>query len=78
MYFKYKNTLALQNTKTPTLIFHGEDDHFVPHEMSVILSKLSPLVTFVSIPGAGHGLCYMTEAQKYHDTAVEFIEAVLQ
>ena len=69
---------ALQNTKTPTLIFHGEDDRFVPHEMSVTLSKLSPLVTFVSIPEAGHGLCYMTEAQIYHDSAVKFIEAVLQ
>ena len=69
---------ALQNTKTPTLIFHGEDDRFVPHEMSVTLSKLSPLITFVSIPKAGHGLCYMTEAQVYHDAAVEFIKAVLQ
>lgn len=69
---------ALKNTKTPILLFHGEDDRFVPHEMSVTLSQLSHLVTFVSIPKAGHGLCYMTEAQTYHDSAVKFIESVLK
>lgn len=69
---------SLANTKTPILLFHGDDDRFVPHEMSVTLSKLSPMVTFVSIPKAGHGLCYMTEAQTYHDSAIKFIESVLK
>ena len=68
---------ALQNTKIPVLLFHGADDRFVPHRMSESLSQVSPLITFVSIPNAGHGLCYMTEAQTYHDSAVDFIKECL-
>lgn len=68
---------ALVNSKIPVLLFHGEDDRFVPHEMSVSLSKTSPKITFVSIPDAGHGLCYMTEAKTYHDSAVKFIKECL-
>ena len=68
---------SLQNTKVPVLLFHGEDDRFVPWTMSETLSQVSPLITFVSIPKAGHGLCYMTEAHTYHDNAVKFIKDCL-
>lgn len=69
---------SLKHTKLPILLYHGEDDRFVPWKMSETLSHISPSITFVTIPKAGHGLCYMTEAKRYHDSAVEFIQAVLE
>ena len=66
--------LACKDTKIPILLFHGENDSFVPHEMSISLSRLSPLITLVSLPHAEHGLCYMTDAKRYHDSVVNFIQ----
>jgi acetyl esterase/lipase len=44
----------------PFLIMHGDDDRLVPIHQSVLLDKalchVGVDVTFVSIPGAGHGL----------------------
>ena len=57
---------AIKNCKLPVIFFHGEDDDFVPCEMSkknfdVCTSKKR----LVTMPGAGHGLCYLVDPDLY-------------
>jgi pimeloyl-ACP methyl ester carboxylesterase len=64
---------AIKNCKVPVIFFHGEDDAFVPCEMSrrnyVACTAKKQLVT---IPGAGHGLCYPVDPQRYLDEMRKF------
>lgn len=75
--FNLKETTAenaVANSRTPILLLHGEDDRFVPCEMSHAIYKNCPegskLVTF---PDAGHGLCYILHPKDYERAAVEFL-----
>lgn len=69
---------AVKNTNLPILIIHGEADTFVPCDMSREIQKANPAkVTLVTIPDAGHGLCYMTDAKKYEEAMMDFIRKVL-
>lgn len=69
---------AVQNTTIPILLFHGDDDRFVPCEMSREIQKVNPaLVTLVEIHRAGHGLCYMVEPKRYEEATVHFIESLI-
>ena len=58
--------VALKNCRVPAIFFHGESDDFVPCEMSVrnfeVCASEKRLVT---VPGAGHGLCYPVEPERY-------------
>ena len=57
---------ALKNCKVPVIFFHGEDDHFVPCEMSRINYDACPSrKKLVTVPGAGHGLSYPVDAPRY-------------
>ena len=64
---------ALPNAKVPVILFHGEDDDFVPCDMSRhcydICASRKRLVT---IPGAGHGLSYPVEPERYLKEAGDF------
>lgn len=66
---------AVQQTTIPILLIHGEDDRFVPCEMSREIFKacVGPkrLVTF---PNAGHGLSYLTDTPKYQQTMKNFLQ----
>lgn len=69
---------AVKNAKTPILILHGEDDRFVPCEMSAEIQQANPdLVRRYTFPGAGHGLSYVVDAQRYERLTKEFIEDCL-
>ncbi len=64
---------AMTKCKVPVIFFHGEDDDFVPCEMSV--ENYNACVTkkkLVTIPGAGHGLCYMLDPEGYLKELAEF------
>lgn len=69
---------AVSQTDIPILLFHGEADNFVPHSMSEEIAKAckSP-ITFVSIPEAGHGLCYMVDPKRYEAETEKFILSIL-
>lgn len=69
---------AVKQAKTPVLLFHGDDDRFVPCSMSRKISEActSP-VTFEVFPGAGHGLCYMVDVKRYEDATIRFIDSIL-
>ncbi len=70
---------AVTQTDIPILLIHGEDDRFVPCDMSREIHKscTSPIV-FETIPGAGHGLSYMVAPEKYEEVTIKFIKSVLE
>lgn len=64
---------AMTKCKVPVIFFHGEDDDFVPCEMSV--ENYNACVTkkkLVTIPGAGHGLSYMVDPERYLKELADF------
>lgn len=64
---------ALKNSTVPVLIFHGDTDDFLPYEMGVENhSACSARKLLVKIEGAGHGLCYPVDKEKYLNTMKEF------
>ena len=68
---------AVTQASVPVLLFHGEDDRFVPCQMSRQIHDacLSPsrLCTF---PGAGHGLCYMIDPIRYETETILFLKSI--
>ena len=66
---------AVANTKLPILIIHGEDDRFVPVEMSRRLdSACASEHELHTFPGAGHALCYMIDPERYGEIVTAFIK----
>ena len=69
---------AVKDTKIPVLLIHGEDDHFVPCDMSREIYKANPSqVILETIPGAGHGLCYMVAPKRYEEVVIEFMKKIM-
>ncbi len=69
---------AVKHTKVPILIIHGEDDTFVPTDMSRIIQESNPsMITRHTFPGAYHALSYMVDTPRYQALVKEFIEKVL-
>lgn len=65
---------AVKHAALPILLIHGEDDRFVPCDMSREIHQncreLSQLHTF---PDAGHGLCYIHDPRRYEKICVDFL-----
>ncbi len=69
----------VKKSKTPILIFHGEDDRFVPNEMSAVIYEANKaMVTRESFPQAGHGLSFIKDPVRYKKALTEFWERVLK
>ena len=69
---------AVANTNIPILLIHGEDDHFVPCDMSRSIHKAcASRITFQTVPGAGHGLSYMVAPEIYEKVTTDFIHTIL-
>ena len=68
---------AVKNAKVPILIIHGEDDRYVPCEMSDIVSHNPELVTRYTFPEAAHGISYLVDTPRYQKIVTEFMEKVL-
>ena len=57
---------AVKNTKVPIFFSHGESDDFVPCDMTKQLYEAcTSEKTLALIPGAGHGLCYLVQPDRY-------------
>ena len=64
---------ALKRCTLPVIFFHGEDDAYVPCEMSRINYEACPSrKKLVTIPGAGHGLCYPVAPERYLEEMRKF------
>ncbi len=68
---------AVKEAKVPLLIIHGEDDHFVPCDMSRDLAQAAgDRATLATFPGAGHGLSYIEDAPRYKQLVTDFLNSV--
>ncbi len=68
---------AVQNAKVPVMLIHGDDDRFVPCQMSkAIANACAAAVQLDIIPGAGHGLCYMTDPVRYEEAVRQFLKKI--
>lgn len=67
---------AVKKTIIPILILHGEDDRFVPCEMSREIQKANPEgITLYTFPGAGHGISYIVDKARYIRIVSHFIRS---
>ena len=69
---------SVSRARLPILIIHGEDDRFVPHEMSKRIAAGSDKCELHLFPGAGHGLSFIVDGERYKNTVTEFIERALK
>lgn len=64
---------AMEYCQIPIIFFHGEDDAYVPCEMSVRnYNACTAPKKLVTIPGAGHGLCYLIDPTTYLQALKDF------
>lgn len=64
---------AVKKTRLPILLIHGDDDRFVPYDMSMQIHAAAPeKITFHTVSGAGHALNYVTAPEEYTRVLREF------
>ncbi len=64
---------ALKNCKLPIIFFHGEQDSFVPVDMSIENYNICNCPKkIVTVKGADHGLSYLLDKQGYLKEVAEF------
>lgn len=64
---------AMKNCTVPVIFIHGECDDFVPCKMSKInYEACISRKKLVTIPGAGHGICYPVAPEVYLNALNEF------
>jgi len=70
---------AIKKSKLPTLIIHGEDDRFVPCEMSHKIYDASnkEKVTLITFPNAAHGMSLIVDGERYTQELAAFISKAL-
>ena len=80
--FHLTDTSAIESVKSakiPILLIHGDDDRFVPCNMSrQIAHNCASPVTLEIFPDAGHGLCYMTDPDRYEAVTYNFLKSLPQ
>ncbi len=68
---------AVARAKVPILLIHGEDDRFVPCDMSrEIYDACTGPRTRVTIPGAPHAIAYILDPDKYGQAVRAFLMSV--
>ena len=69
---------AVCHTKIPILLLHGESDRFVPCDMSKeIAENASGRIIRETFPGAGHGISYIVDPDRYSIIVNRFTEECL-
>ena len=64
---------AMKKCSVPVIFFHGEDDDFVPCYMSrANFDACSAKKMLITVPGAGHGLCYPVDPEGYLKAMQDF------
>ena len=67
--------VAVQKAKVPVLIIHGDDDRFVPCEMSrEIYDAYADEKTLEIFENAGHGICFLEDYDRYERVLGAFIQ----
>lgn len=69
---------SLKNAKIPILLVHGDDDRFVPVEMSKSIYASRPdLIELHIFEGAGHGMSYMVDEEGYTKLSKDFVKKLI-
>lgn len=69
---------AVKKSRVPILLIHGDDDRFVPYQMSVNIYAAAPdKIKFHTIHGAGHAINYVTAPEEYTRVVNEFTGGIL-
>lgn len=64
---------SVKNTKIPVLVLHGEDDRYVPCDMSEEIERSNKkMVTRFTFSFAGHGLSFFADRDKYREVTEKF------
>lgn len=64
---------SVKKAKIPVVILHGEDDLYVPCDMSKDIQKSNSfLVSRYTFPFAGHGLSFFADKERYRDITEKF------
>ena len=72
---KHTTIEALSKATIPMLFIHGDNDHFVPVEMTLDNYDACASEKMIMIsPGAEHGLSYYNEPERYQDYVLRFFE----
>lgn len=67
----------VKKAKLPILIIHGDDDRFVPCEMSKdIYEANTKYIKREVFEGAGHGISYIKDPDRYINLVVEFLNNI--
>ncbi len=68
---------AVRNAKVPILLIHGEDDRFVPCDMSrEIYDACTGPKTRVTVADAAHAISYILDPEKYENAVRQFIASL--
>ena len=68
---------TVKGAAVPILLIHGEDDSFVPPEMSRMIERNNQNATLHTFPSARHGKSYIVDRERYKKIAFEFLDRVL-
>ena len=69
---------AVRQTDIPILFIHGENDNFVPCDMSrTLYAQCVSQKTLFTVPTAGHGLSYLYDTNGYTEAVQTFLQTVL-
>jgi len=69
---------ALSQTSLPVLLIHGEEDRFVPCEMSRRnYAACRSDATMFTVPGAAHGISYLIDYEGYVKAQRDFLNRIL-
>lgn len=64
-------------SNVPILLIHGEEDRFVPETMSRKIEEANPgMVERVTFPGAGHGISFLADEEKYKKITGDFLKKI--
>ena len=66
---------AVRDAMLPILLVHGEDDRFVPCDMSRKIQRANPkYIHLVTFPDAAHGISYIEDKPRYEALVREFFK----
>ena len=70
---------SVKHSRLPIIFFHGDEDDFVPHQMSIEAYEACPTTKrLVITPGARHGLCFPVDQEGYLRHMQEFFGPILK
>lgn len=65
---------AVQKSRLPVLLIHGEEDRYVPCEMSrKIYAACGADKQLETFPNAAHAMCYMEDPLRYETVVTDFL-----